>query len=563
MQEIKCAIYTRKSTEEGLNKEFNTLEAQREAGENFVLSQKHQGWVLLPEHYDDGGFSGGNLNRPALKRLLTDVQNNKINMIVVYKIDRLTRSLTDFSKLIEILDKHKCSFVAVTQNFNTYDSMGRLTLNVLLSFAQFEREVGAERIRDKVAASKKKGMWMGGNVPFGYMSINKKLVVNQDEAKIVKFIYQSYSVYQSERQIFEILNEKGCRMKKKLHKEDVEYSKVPFTHAIIYSILNNPIYLGKIVHKNNVYDGQHDAIIDEELWDKVQKIKSRNCEGKFRTLSRKHNSLLNGLLECGCCKASMFSTRTSKAGKTYEYYVSSKAIKEGYHKCEVGCVPAGELDKFVLSKIQNILKYPKLINEFYNQISIDNTDIDVGDIIKNLNNPNDFINYLPLPKLRLLIERIVSRIIIYKDKLVIRLLPLGSLLLENQLKEQLRHSAEYPNLMELEYNINLYKKRGHLKILPPPEEAFTVDDTLLNAVVKAFSWREKLEKEDMSVSDLAKRLKIDRGYVTRIMNFTYLAPDIIEAILLGSQPGNLKISDIMKQPIPFAWSEQRLLYGFN
>ena len=187
---VRCAIYTRKSTDEGLDKEFNTLEAQREAGENYVRSQKHQGWVIIPERYDDGGFSGGNINRPALKKLMSDVEDGKVDMIVVYKIDRLTRSLADFSKLIEVLDKHSCSFVSVTQNFNTYDSMGRLTLNVLLSFAQFEREVGAERIRDKVAASRKKGMWMGGNVPLGYDVVNKKLIVNPKEAKIVQAIFR-------------------------------------------------------------------------------------------------------------------------------------------------------------------------------------------------------------------------------------------------------------------------------------------------------------------------------------------------------------------------------------
>lgn len=208
-KKVRCAIYTRKSTDEGLDKEFNTLEAQREAGANYILSQKHQGWVLLDERYDDGGFSGGNINRPALKRLIHDVEAGKIDMIVVYKIDRLTRSLADFSKLIEVLDKHKCSFVSVTQNFNTYDSMGRLTLNVLLSFAQFEREVGAERIRDKVAASRKKGMWMGGKVPFGYMLINKHLEINPTEAEIVRLIFNKYSACKSERDVCTFLKAGG------------------------------------------------------------------------------------------------------------------------------------------------------------------------------------------------------------------------------------------------------------------------------------------------------------------------------------------------------------------
>lgn len=209
MEEIKCAIYTRKSTDEGLEKEFNTLEAQREAGENYILSQKHQGWRLIDEHYDDGGFSGGNMKRPALQRLLEDIKDGKVNMIVVYKIDRLTRSLTDFSKMIDVFDKYKCSFVSVTQHFNTSDSMGRLTLNMLLSFAQFEREIGSERVRDKQAAAKRKGMWTGGVVPYGYRAIDKKLEICQEEAQTIKFMFDNYIKYQSTMAVCKLLSEMG------------------------------------------------------------------------------------------------------------------------------------------------------------------------------------------------------------------------------------------------------------------------------------------------------------------------------------------------------------------
>ena len=243
-KKVRCAIYTRKSTDEGLDKEFNTLEAQREAGANYILSQKHQGWVLLDERYDDGGFSGGNINRPALKRLINDVEAGKIDMIVVYKIDRLTRSLADFSKLIEVLDKHKCSFVSVTQNFNTYDSMGRLTLNVLLSFAQFEREVGAERIRDKVAASRKKGMWMGGKVPFGYMLINKHLEINPTEAEIVRLIFNKYSACKSERDVCTFLKAGGYCINARKQKNGIELPAKEFTVSKIDYMLRNPIYIG-------------------------------------------------------------------------------------------------------------------------------------------------------------------------------------------------------------------------------------------------------------------------------------------------------------------------------
>lgn len=222
-KQIRCAIYTRKSTDEGLEKEFNTLEAQREAGENFVMSMKHQGWVILPDHYDDGGFSGGNLKRPALKRLMADVEKGKVDMIVVYKIDRLTRSLLDFAQLVQTFEKNNCSFVSVTQHFNTCDSMGKLTLNILLSFAQFERELGAERVRDKIAASKKKGMWTGGPTPLGYDIKEKKLIINQEEAEVVKFIFDDYLKTKSQLQTMKNVNEKGYKPKTRVTKTGIKH----------------------------------------------------------------------------------------------------------------------------------------------------------------------------------------------------------------------------------------------------------------------------------------------------------------------------------------------------
>lgn len=230
MQEVRCAIYTRKSTDEGLEKEFNTLEAQRESGENYIRSQKHQGWVLVDKHYDDGGYSGGNMKRPALQELFADIQAGQIDMIVVYKIDRLTRSLIDFSKMVDLFDKHNCSFVSVTQNFNTSDSMGRLTLNMLLSFAQFEREIGSERVRDKQAASKKKGMWTGGVIPFGYQTVNKKLEIKPDEAEAVRFMFEMYVKYKSAMAVCKLLTESGYKS---------------FRRDAVKRMLKNPLYMGK------------------------------------------------------------------------------------------------------------------------------------------------------------------------------------------------------------------------------------------------------------------------------------------------------------------------------
>ena len=563
LKKVRCAIYTRKSTDEGLDKEFNTLEAQREAGENYVRSQKHQGWIVLPERYDDGGFSGGNINRPALKRLMNDVENGRIDMIVVYKIDRLTRSLADFSKLIEVLDKHQCSFVSVTQNFNTYDSMGRLTLNVLLSFAQFEREVGAERIRDKVAASRKKGMWMGGTVPLGYDVVNKRLVINPQEAEVVRLIYNKYCGCRSERDVCCYVNKLGYKTKLRKRRFADEVIATPFSHSVINHILKNPIYIGKVVHKGTIYDGQQEAIITEEQWNRVQKIKANNREGKLLPSKVVHNSLLKGFLECGCgCNSSMTPTRTTKKNKTYEYYVSLKAVKEGYSFCEVGCIPAGELDEFVVSKIQGIIKHPRLIDEMAKQITKEMPEIGITEIFKKIKDPEHFFDYLSSETVRQILERIISRIIIYKDKIVIRLLPFGAMLLELSKQNELQPSQNQPGLMELVYKLDFAKKRGHLKILPPKEEAHIVDDTLLNAVAKAFAWRNRLEVDNLTDRELSRKEKVDRRYMSKIMKLTFLAPDIIEAIMIGSQPNKLRLVDLLNSPIPISWVEQRIKYGF-
>ena len=336
---IRCAVYTRKSTEEGLDKEFNTLEAQREAGENYIKSQKNLGWVLIPEYYDDGGYSGGTLKRPALQRLLSDVQDGKVDMIVVYKIDRLTRSLLDFSQLIKTLDAHECSFVSVTQNFNTCDSMGKLTLNILLSFAQFEREVSAERIRDKIAATKKKGMWTGGSVPLGYDVEKKKLIINKEEAKIVRYIFEEYLRCRSEIQVSRNANEMGYHSKPRKVRNSSGEVALSFNHAMINNMLRNPIYIGKVPYKGELFDGLHEAIIPMELWNQVQELKRLNRGDRFAPSRSFKNSLLKGLVECECC-GTMTPTRCKKGNKYYEYYTSLRAVKEGY---PIGTVPSGGL----------------------------------------------------------------------------------------------------------------------------------------------------------------------------------------------------------------------------
>lgn len=357
MEEVKCAIYTRKSTDEGLEKEFNTLEAQREAGENYIKSQKHQGWVLVEEHYDDGGFSGGNMKRPALQRLLDDIKCGKINMIVVYKIDRLTRSLVDFSKMVDIFDKYHCSFVSVTQNFNTSDSMGRLTLNMLLSFAQFEREIGSERVRDKTAASRKKGMWTGGVVPYGYRSINKKLEIEPQEADVVKFMFEMYLKYKSVMSVCKLLTENGYR---------------DFRRDALLRMLKNPTYMGKIKYKDELYDGQHKAIISPKIFESVQYI-LKNKEKSERTclFNKNEVGILRGLLTCGCCHSPMTPASCQSHGVRRFYYTSTKAKYYGYHHCSNGAVPVQLMDECILKIVTPLISDITVLNGLINKISTD------------------------------------------------------------------------------------------------------------------------------------------------------------------------------------------------
>jgi site-specific DNA recombinase len=275
---LRCAIYTRKSSEEGLEQEFNSLDAQREACEAYIKSQKSEGWSALTLRYDDGGYSGGNLDRPALLQLLRDIKGHKIDVVVVYKIDRLTRSLMDFSKIVEVFDAHKVSFVSVTQQFNTTTSMGRLTLNVLLSFAQFEREVTGERIRDKIAASKQKGMWMGGNVPFGYDAKDRTLIIKAGEDETVRTIFRLYLELGNVRLVEAKAKELGIRSKVRLGTKGRAQGNAAFSRGYIYKILSNPIYAGLIAHRGKTYPGQHEAIIDRKTWERVQQRLADNSQ---------------------------------------------------------------------------------------------------------------------------------------------------------------------------------------------------------------------------------------------------------------------------------------------
>ena len=356
----RCAVYTRKSTEAGLEQEFNSLHAQREACVAYINSQKHEGWSCLPDEYDDGGFSGGSMERPGLTKLLADIAAGKIDVVVVYKVDRLTRSLMDFAKIVEMFDRHGASFVSVTQHFNTTNSMGRLTLNVLLSFAQFEREVTSERIRDKIAASKKKGMWMGGFAPMGYDIIDQRLAVNKIEAKIVEDIFSAYLTADSVSELKADLDKKNLRTKSWKTAAGKAIEGVPFSRGRLYHLLKNPLYLGQISHKGEVYKGHHEAIIPKPLWDLVQARLKDQWGERDTTSNRKSPCWLVGKLidEHG----NLFqSTQTKRHGRLYYYYASKQS---GWS------LPAKEIERIIVEGLLRELSDPVRASELSGQASL-------------------------------------------------------------------------------------------------------------------------------------------------------------------------------------------------
>jgi site-specific DNA recombinase len=367
---IRCAIYTRKSTEEGLDQDFNTLDAQREAAEAFIKSQASEGWTALPQYYDDGGFSGGNIERPALKRLLADVEAGKVDCIVVYKVDRLSRSLLDFTRLMEVLDRNECSFVSVTQQFNTTHSMGRLTLNILLSFAQFEREIIAERTKDKMSAARRKGKHVGGGPVLGYDLDPKggRLLVNEPEAEMVREIFALYTEHPAMLATVTELNERGWQRKHWINRKGTESGGGTWDKGNLHRLLTNIIYTGRIKYENVIYPGEQAAIVDLAVWEKTQALLHRNAKEGGARVRESHGALLRGLLYCPHCNHAMTHSWTKKpGGRCYRYYVCVQAIKKGYDSCPSGSLPAGEIEAFVIERIRAVGRDPALTGEVLRQ----------------------------------------------------------------------------------------------------------------------------------------------------------------------------------------------------
>jgi len=360
---VRCAIYTRKSTDENLDTEFNTLDAQRESAEAYIASQREDGWIVLPEHYDDGGYSGGNLERPALQRLLADVEAGNVDCVVVYKVDRLSRSLLDFTRVIEVFERHGVSFVSVTQQFNTTNSMGRLILNVLLSFAQFEREIIGERIRDKIAATRRKGKYIGGTPVYGYDvdRERKRLLVNREEARLVRHVFQRFLEIRSTTRVAQELNAQGHRTKAWTSEKGIVRPGTAWNKAHIYRMLHNPLHLGEVPHNGDRYPGEQEAIMPRELWESAQAILAENYHIRSARTRSKTTAMLRGILRCGHCGCSMGPTFTKKPGRIYRYYLCVQASKKGHSSCPTRMLPAGEIEGAVVAQLRELLRQPETL----------------------------------------------------------------------------------------------------------------------------------------------------------------------------------------------------------
>jgi len=552
---VRCAIYTRKSSEEGLEQSFNSLDAQREACEAYILSQRHEGWHAVSNRYDDGGFSGGNMERPGLKRLLDDIAAKRVDTVVVYKVDRLTRSLADFAKIVEQFDRQGVSFVSVTQQFNTTTSMGRLTLNVLLSFAQFEREVTGERIRDKIAASKRKGMWMGGVVPLGYDLVDRHLVLNSEEAKRVEEIFQAYLSEGCVSKLQVYLEKNNIRSKKRLSKTGNASGDNAFSRGALYELLQNRIYLGEIVHKGASFPGQHPAIIDRTLWDRVQEQFKANLQAERKRPRATSKSLLLGLLydEAG----NRFTpSHATKKGRRYRYYVSQALIK-GTPKVKAGPtrLPAEEIEELVLSQLASLLQSAPRILDILGTPSLDIADTHtVAKIAK---------EYLASSEnVRSDLPSIVTRIIVRQQKVELQLSKqslLKSFLGARRNDELDISESASRDLFTLEADAQFQRCGGEVRLVLADfsQSKARFVPSLVRAVARAHDWMNRILRGEVpNQRALAKQTGFDERYISRIIPLAFLAPDITEAILEGRQASDFSLEKCAGE-IPLEWSMQQ------
>lgn len=556
-QTIRCAIYTRKSTEEGLDQQFNSLDAQREACEAYIASQRHEGWKALPKHYDDGGYSGGNTQRPALQVLMADIVSGKVDLVVVYKIDRLTRSLMDFAKMVEVFDKHQTSFVSVTQHFNTTSSMGRLTLNVLLSFAQFEREVTGERIRDKIAASKKKGLWVGGNVPLGYDVKDKALVVNAKEAAQVRHLFQRYLVLGSVGLLKDELDAGGVKSKVRTGNHAKRSGGRSYSRGALYWLLQNRYYLGEVSHAGQHYPGQHKAIVPRDLWDKVQQSLADN---RRRTKLRE-NAASPSLLASRIYLANgkrLTPIHTNKQGRRYRYYtVARPKIEEPKHTGKKISLPAHDLEVLVerewkamlaSNEVQQRLhEHPKASEEAIKQIRQVAKQWDDLPIVEKQ-------KHLEAAQLEVRVSDAEMAVTAHPEQIGLQhLYPLA---------EHSKRKIDAPPLSRtVPIQVKMANKEKHLIELADGavDKAKEIQRTqLLQRIALGRAWIKQLVQGDVrSMRALADRENKTDSYIYDILRAGCLSPILVDRII-KDESQCISLEEFMK-PLPLSWNEQKIL----
>ena len=577
---VRCAIYTRKSSEDGLEQEFNSLDAQREACAAYILSQKSVGWVALPDMYDDGGISGGTMERPALQRLLSDIGAGRVDTVVVYKVDRLTRSLSDFAKIVDAFDAKGVSFVSVTQQFNTTTSMGRLTLNMLLSFAQFEREVTGERIRDKIAASKQKGMWMGGLPPLGYDVADRKLVVNATEAETVRHIFRRYTGLKSVLALKEELDAVGIVSKARLDRFGHAKGGVPIAVGALYHILQNRLYRGEIVHNDNAYPGQHEPIIDEALWDEVQAALTENRVERTTRSQAVDPSLLAGLVydDSGERMSPTHANKTrrgvggaaapNKTSTRYRYYVSQSLIKRGRPQAsEAACrVPAADLESIVEDRICALLRDETAMLEVAGSTTVALR----KSLIENASDLARRWPALPASAKRAILHALIAQIDVRAATVDIAVHPavLPAVVKPGLDIRRLPTRQDGPAIM-LSVPARLRRTGMETKLLIQgalgAELPRRSDRSLRRLIAQARHFSNLfMHRNGTAIQDLAVEAGVSPSYFTRVLRLSFLAPEITRAIIHGRQPSEFSAIKLMAAG-RFArrWSDQRRQLGFD
>ena len=556
---VRCAVYSRKSSEEGLDQSFNSIDAQQESCRAFIRSQKHEGWTALPDRYDDGGFSGGSMDRPSLQRLLDDIRARKIDVVVVYKVDRLTRALTDFAKMIEIFDSSSVSFVSVTQQFNTTSSMGRLTLNVLLSFAQFEREITGERIRDKIAASKKKGIWMGGNVPLGYDCVDRRLIINAKEAETVRRIFQQYLEIGSVGKLRETLIRDKVYSKARKNSNGNISSGRTFSRGALHHLLTNRVYIGETVHKGCSYPGQHEPIITGSVWEKVaEHLKDNDQAHRSRGTSATPSLLAGKLFDVNGVRFT--PTHAVKNGKRYRYYTSQAVISKTGEKPLNVRVPAHSLEQLVMSRLLQFIKNPaQLLAEVPSAIDKERITTVAQRFTHNWKGA-EISNY------RELVGAVVKKVslggsnawIFVSTKAVI----------EKLLDKNLHDDIQLPPNIDvtLSADFRTCRRGGALQLVSPAIEKTKTQPlpSFLHMVARSRVWYERIVSgEVQSIGVLAKQVGMTRRSVRRILRWAALSPRLIESILRGNYASNLSGKRYLKD-FPLDWqSQERFLLATN